>query len=67
MSHLFVVAAKGFWAETLGIGNFYYELAVQVIEICFSTREQNGGLIELRALLEKLERFRGQKATKIDE
>ncbi len=25
---------KGFWAQLLGFGDFYYELAVQIIEIC---------------------------------
>jgi ESCRT-II complex subunit VPS22 len=34
---------KGFWAELLGVGDFYYELSVQVIDACLSTREQNGG------------------------
>jgi ESCRT-II complex subunit VPS22 len=66
-SFLFWVASKGFWAETLGIGDFYYELAVQVIDICFTTRDQNGGLIELRVLLERLERARGKQSTKIEE
>jgi len=26
------IANKGFWAEMLGVGDFYYELAVQIIE-----------------------------------
>lgn len=25
-------ANKGFWSEMLGVGDFYYELAVQIIE-----------------------------------
>jgi hypothetical protein len=24
---------KGFWAEMLGVGDFYYELGVQIIEV----------------------------------
>lgn len=38
---------KGFWAEVLGVGDFYYELAVQIVEICLSTRSVNGGLMAL--------------------
>ena len=36
---------KGFWAEVLGVGDFYYELGVQIIDICIQTRPSNGGLI----------------------
>lgn len=38
---------KGFWAEILGVGDFYYELAVQIVEICLATRSVNGGLMAL--------------------
>ncbi|GFP82755.1 vacuolar protein sorting-associated protein 22 homolog 1 [Phtheirospermum japonicum] len=41
---------KGFWAELLGIGDFYYELGVQIVDICLATRPQNGGLISLEEL-----------------
>lgn len=34
---------KGFWAEMLGVGDFYYELSVQIVDVCLSTREHNGG------------------------
>lgn len=50
---------KGFWAELLGIGDFYYELGVQIVDICLATRPRNGGLIdleELRSLLAKRRR-----------
>ncbi|KAJ8534439.1 hypothetical protein K7X08_016167 [Anisodus acutangulus] len=45
---------KGFWAELLGIGDFYYELGVQIIEICLATRPHNGGLIGLDDLCKLL-------------
>ena len=38
-------ATKGFWTQMLGIGDFYYELAVQIVDICFCTRADNGGLM----------------------
>lgn len=27
-------AKKGFWAQMLGFGDFYYELGVQIVEVC---------------------------------
>ncbi|XP_073011547.1 vacuolar protein sorting-associated protein 22 homolog 1 [Typha latifolia] len=41
---------KGVWAELLGIGDFYYELGVQIVDICMATRSTNGGLISLQEL-----------------
>ena len=43
-----LASKKGFWSELLGYGDFYYELAVQAIEVCLSTRKQNGGLMPLK-------------------
>ncbi|MES1910103.1 MAG: hypothetical protein MHM6MM_002760 [Cercozoa sp. M6MM] len=51
---------KGFWAQVLGMGNFYYKLAVQVLEVCLRTRDRNGGLLRLSDLLVSLEKSRGQ-------
>ncbi|XP_066380399.1 vacuolar protein sorting-associated protein 22 homolog 1-like [Miscanthus floridulus] len=48
---------KGVWAELLGIGDFYYELGVQIVDICIATRSHNGGLIDLLDLRKLL----GQK------
>lgn len=47
---------KGFWGEILGVGDFYYEVAVQIVDICLQTRAQNGGLIDLRELQARLVR-----------
>jgi ESCRT-II complex subunit VPS22 len=33
-------ASKGFWAKLLGVGDFYYELSVQIIEVCLKTKDQ---------------------------
>ncbi|KAI4306080.1 hypothetical protein L6164_029389 [Bauhinia variegata] len=49
---------KGFWAELLGIGDFYYELGVQIVDICLSTRPLNGGLINLQELCSLLRQRR---------
>ncbi|KAJ3084718.1 ESCRT-II subunit protein snf8 [Rhizoclosmatium hyalinum] len=58
---------KGFWAEVLGVGDFYYELAVQIAEICIATREKNGGLIDLQDLKRYLEKSRGKNAQQISD
>jgi ESCRT-II complex subunit VPS22 len=56
----YILASKGFWAELLGVGDFYYELAVQIIEICIKTRNQNGGLMELYEVVERVNRVRNK-------
>lgn len=37
------LAGKGFWSEMLGVGDFYYELGVQIVEVCIATSHRNGG------------------------
>ncbi|KAL0270139.1 UNVERIFIED_CONTAM: hypothetical protein PYX00_007637 [Menopon gallinae] len=55
-----LTSGKGFWS-VLGIGDFYYELAVQIIEVCIATSPKNGGLITLEELRRRLIRARGQR------
>jgi len=45
----------------LGVGDFYYEVAVQVVEICLRTRASNGGLIYVREMRDRLQAIRKQK------
>lgn len=63
-----LASAKGFWAA-LGIGDFYYELAVQIVEVCLATNYKTGGLIGLGELRERLikARGRGKKHQEISE
>ncbi|CAG9858270.1 unnamed protein product [Phyllotreta striolata] len=58
-------SGKGFWS-VLGIGDFYYELAVQIVEVCLATTAKNGGLISLDELRTKLIKARGQSKTHQD-
>lgn len=51
-----LASSKGFWANLLGVGDLYYELAVQIIEICLATQNVNGGLISLTELLNRIRR-----------
>eukprot|EP00731_Ephydatia_muelleri_P037163 Em0404g6a len=47
-------SSKGFWAQALGVGDFYYELGVQIIEICLATRDRNGGLMSFDELRKRV-------------
>ncbi|KAI9263377.1 EAP30/Vps36 family-domain-containing protein [Phascolomyces articulosus] len=49
---------KGFWADLLGVGDFYYELGIQIIETCIATRARDGGLTEINELQRRLEIMR---------
>lgn len=49
----------GWWAEVLGLGDWHYELGVQIVDICVSTRERNGGVIEMGELVHKVSKLRG--------
>lgn len=47
---LYKTAGKGFWSEMLGVGDFYYELGVQIIEVCLALKHRNGGELNLNVL-----------------
>lgn len=56
-----LASGKGFWS-VLGMGDFYYELGVQVVEVCLAANHSTGGLMELDELRKRLVRARGQNA-----
>jgi ESCRT-II complex subunit VPS22 len=49
----------GWWEDALGLGDWQAELAVQIVDVCVSTRERNGGLIALDDLVRLVSRMRG--------
>jgi len=53
-----LASSKGFWADKLGVGSFYYDLSVQIVDVCLSTREKNGGLLPMKELLQRLAKTR---------
>lgn len=57
-----LASSKGFWSEVLGVGDFYYELGIQAIEVCLATSYRNGGIITLGELRERLIKARGKAA-----
>ncbi|PRP77705.1 hypothetical protein PROFUN_00566 [Planoprotostelium fungivorum] len=60
-----LLSNKGFWAEMLGVGNFYYELGVQILDVCLRTRSSNGGFIQLEDMKKYLEKLRGKNSQSI--
>merc|ERR1712012_288933 len=55
-----LASGKGFWSNMLDIGDFYYELGVQIVEVCMASAHKTGGLMELGELRQKLVRARGK-------
>lgn len=62
-----LASRQGFWSQLLGLGDFYYELAVQIVDVCLATRRLNGGLMRMSDLLGRLRRRRPSTAQEIDE
>jgi ESCRT-II complex subunit VPS22 len=48
--------------QILGIGSFYFELAVQIVHVCLATREANGGLMDMSDMVAYLGRIRSRKS-----
>ncbi|KAI1310259.1 Vacuolar protein sorting-associated protein SNF8 [Mortierella claussenii] len=59
-----LASSKGYWGELLGVGDFYYELGIQIIDVCLSTRALNGGLMELNEVKRRVESMRGLRKPK---
>lgn len=43
-------SSTNFWCKLLGVGDFYYELAVQIVEVFLSTNHKNGGIMTIEEL-----------------
>lgn len=54
-----LASSKGFWCSVLGVGDFYYELAVQVVEVCVAATARTGGLMQLDELNRRVNKSRG--------
>ncbi|CAG0914757.1 unnamed protein product [Notodromas monacha] len=54
-----LASSKGFWAEKLGVGEFYYELSVQIVEVCMALAYRTGGLMPLEDLRTRVIKSRG--------
>ena len=49
----------GVWDQVLGLGEWVCEVAVQVVDVCVSTRPQNGGTIAMDELVNRITKMRG--------
>ncbi|ORX39090.1 putative negative regulation of transcription by glucose-related protein [Kockovaella imperatae] len=52
-------SASGWRAEMLGLGEWDNEVALQVVDVCVSTRDRNGGMIEVGELVRRIDKMRG--------
>lgn len=57
-----LASGKGFWSNMLDIGDFYYELGVQIVEVCMASAHRTGGLMELGQIRTRLIKARGRSA-----
>ena len=57
------------WSQLLGgsVNDFYFELAVRVVEVCGETRDENGGLIGMKEVRERIMRTRMEGWAEITE
>lgn len=62
-----LASSRGFWSEILGVGDFYYELGVQITEACLATKNKNGGLIALDDLHKLVLKGRGRSRQDVSE
>uniref|UniRef100_UPI00359015B5 vacuolar-sorting protein SNF8 isoform X2 n=1 Tax=Myxine glutinosa TaxID=7769 RepID=UPI00359015B5 len=62
-----LASGKGFWSEMLGVGDFYYELGVQIVEVCLALRHRDGGLMMLEELHKRVLKSRGKLAQDVSQ
>ncbi|EER08360.1 vacuolar sorting protein SNF8, putative [Perkinsus marinus ATCC 50983] len=58
-------STKSVFGSMLGLGRFYAELGVQILTLCLTTREDNGGLLDMDDCLAMLRKVRAAKSDTI--
>ena len=48
------------------VNDFYYELAIQIVNICIGLRPKNGGFLEEQECLRLLNKLRGNHAQRVE-
>jgi ESCRT-II complex subunit VPS22 len=51
-------AARGVVGDILGMSDWQHELAVQIVDVCASTRDLNGGMIAMHDLISRVQALR---------
>jgi ESCRT-II complex subunit VPS22 len=56
------------WAQMLGesVNDFYFGLAVRIVEVCRDTRAENGGMIALEEVRKRVQKGRGDLGGEIE-
>ena len=49
----------------LGLGDFYYELSIQIIDACIHLRQLSGGLVDSESVKAHITKARGSNAVQI--
>jgi len=62
-----ISSQKGALGGALGMGTFYYELGIQVTNICIALRKKTGGIVEMSDCMKYLQHLRGSAASKVSE
>ncbi|KAG9510298.1 Stress-induced-phosphoprotein 1 [Fragariocoptes setiger] len=47
-------SSANFWTKMLGVGDFYYELAIQIVEVFMSSSHRNGGIMPMDELISRV-------------
>lgn len=58
-------SSTNYWVKLLGIGDFYFELAIQINEVFIATSNQNGGIMRIEELYSKVLASRSSKSDSI--
>ena len=58
-----ITSHQTFLGKVLGLGDYYYKLALKATEVCLAGRSRNGGVTNVRDVIESL----GRKGLKADE
>lgn len=59
-------SSTNIWTKMLGVGDIYYELAIQVVEICMALNHRTGGVMDIDELYSRLMRSRNASQAKTD-
>lgn len=60
-------SSNSYWSKMLGVGDFYYQLGIQIIDICLATSKNNGGIIRLPELLNRVKQIRTRSSRSSDQ
>ncbi len=61
-----LASSKGFWS-ILGVGDYYYQISVLIIDISFRTRAFDGGIMNIKKMLSLINNKRGWNNVSIED